>query len=253
MSADATTNTSTGNHPVDPYKSKNFEDPPLPQKIEDLTTFISQVKFGMLTTKQSDGDYLASRCMALAAQVWHFQTSIYSNIKQSHVLTSVPTQENGGIDLIFHTNLFSGKAMDLAAHPQETNMSFLDPSSGAWASISGTASIISDSETVEKYYSPMLKAWIGDMGDGVHDGGPKDPRIGVIRLEAKLATHNVTHKGLLGRAYDTVKGAVQGNVPSINGIRELTKEELAECMSIVPSLCGLNYTDLFLGRRTHKE
>ncbi|KAJ5872862.1 uncharacterized protein N7529_005215 [Penicillium soppii] len=211
MSADATTNTSTGNHPVDPYKSKNFEDPPLPQKIEDLTTFISQVKFGMLTTKQSDGDYLASRCMALAAQ------------------------ENGGIDLIFHTNLFSGKAMDLAAHPQETNMSFLDPSSGAWASISGTASIISDSETVEKYYSPMLKAWIGDMGDGVHDGGPKDPRIGVIRLEAKLATHNVTHKGLLGRAYDTVKGAVQGNVPSINGIRELTKEELAEW------------------RRTHKE
>ncbi|KAJ5774809.1 FMN-binding split barrel-like protein [Penicillium paradoxum] len=207
----ATIDTNTGNHPVDPYKTKNFEDPPLAQKIEDLTNFISEVKFGMLTTKQSEGDYLASRCMALAAK------------------------ENGGIDLIFHTNLFSGKTMDLTVHPQETNMSFLDPVSGAWASISGTASVIGDSAIVEKYYSPALKAWIGDMGDGVHDGGPTDPRIGVIKLEAKLATHVVAHKGILGRAVDTVKGAVQGNVPSFNGIRELSLQELAEW------------------RRTHKE
>ncbi|KAJ6001429.1 hypothetical protein N7522_006656 [Penicillium canescens] len=204
MSADASINTSTGNHSVDPYKTQNFEDPPLPQKIEELVNFISEVKFGMLTTHQSEGDYLTSRCMALAGK------------------------ENGGIDLIFHTNLFSGKTMDLTVHPKETNMSFLDPVSGAWASISGTASVIGDPAIVEKYYSPMLKAWIGDMGDGVHDGGPSDPRIGVIKLEAKLATHVVSQKGILGRAYNTVKGAVQGNVPHINGIRELTGQELAE-------------------------
>jgi hypothetical protein len=66
---DATINTNTGNHPVDPYKTQNFEDPPLAQKIEELVEFITQVKFGMLTTKQSEGDYLASRCMALAAKV----------------------------------------------------------------------------------------------------------------------------------------------------------------------------------------
>lgn len=69
MSADATINTSTGNHTLDPYKTQNLEDPPLPQKIEELTEFIAGVKFGMLTTHQSDGDYLTSRCMALAAQV----------------------------------------------------------------------------------------------------------------------------------------------------------------------------------------
>ncbi|KAJ5217754.1 uncharacterized protein N7469_011379 [Penicillium citrinum] len=211
MSANATVNTATGVHNVDPYKAQNSEDPPLPQKIEDLTTFINQVKFGMLTTKQSDGDYLSSRCMALAGQ------------------------ENGGIDLIFHTNIFSGKTMDLTVHPQETNMSFLDQVSGAWASISGTASIISDPAVVEKYYSPQLKAWLGDMGDGVHDGSPTDPRIGVIKLEAKLATHVVASKGMLGRAVDTVKGAVSGSVPPINSIRELSLEELAEW------------------RRTHKE
>lgn len=138
-------------------------------------------------------------------------------------------QEHGGIDLVFHTNLFSGKTMDLTVHPAETNMSFLDPISGAWASVSGTASIVADPQTVEKYYSPALKAWLGDLGDGVHDGGPSDPRIGVIRLEAKLATYVLTRKGVIGRAVDTVKGAAYGDVPSINSIREISQGELAEC------------------------
>lgn len=86
--SDATINTSTGNHPVDPYKTQNFEDPPLPQKIEELTSFISQVKFGMLTTKQSEGDYLTSRCMALAAQVqfpdaFHSRRGLYTNLARN--------------------------------------------------------------------------------------------------------------------------------------------------------------------------
>lgn len=69
MSSDPTINTATGNHPLDPYKTQNLEDPPLPQKISELSAFITEVKFGMLTTKQSDGDFLTSRCMALAAKV----------------------------------------------------------------------------------------------------------------------------------------------------------------------------------------
>ena len=140
-------------------------------------------------------------------------------------------------------------------------MSFLDPVSGAWASISGTAAVVSDPETVKKYYSPALKAWIGDMGDGVHDGGPADPRIGVIKLEAKLATHVVAQKGILGRAIETVKGAVQGTVPAINGIRELSLEELAECkfLDFYPSLLSTHLigaaeaNTVSLGRRTHQE
>merc|ERR1712187_1041178 len=195
----------SGNQAVDPYKAHNFEDVSLQEKVGDLVNFVSQIKYGMLTCKLSESsDLLASRCMALAGQ------------------------ESGGIDLIFHTNLLSGKAMDLTVHPTETNMSFLDPISGAWASISGTAHLISSPEIVEKYYSPTLKAWLGDMGDGVHDGGPSDPRIGVIKLQAKLATHVVPHKGLLGRAVESIKGAVQGNVPHVNGIRGLSMQELAE-------------------------
>ena len=129
--------------------------------------------------------------------------------------------------------------MDLTVHPTETNMSFLDPVSGAWASLSGTASIIADPKVVEEHYTPALKAWLGDLGDGIHDGGPKDPRIGVIKLETKLATYVLPRKGILGRAYDTVKGAASGDVPSINSIRELSQSELAECKcSLFASFIG---------------
>ncbi|KAF5858608.1 hypothetical protein ETB97_003960 [Aspergillus alliaceus] len=156
--------TAKGDQPTDPYKAKSLEDPPLAQKVEDLVDFISEAKFGMLTTKVSGSDYLTSRCMALAGK------------------------EHGGIDLLFHINLLSSKTLDLTTHPREVNMSFLDQVSGSWASISGTASIVADRATVEKYYSATLPAWLGDLGDGVHDGSPSDPRIGLIRLEAKLAT-----------------------------------------------------------------
>lgn len=65
-----TVNTGAGTQPLDPYKEKNQQDPPLPQKVEDLVNFIREVKYGMLTTKLStENELLASRCMALAGQV----------------------------------------------------------------------------------------------------------------------------------------------------------------------------------------
>lgn len=119
--------------------------------------------------------------------------------------------------------------MDLTVHPKEANISFLDTTSCSWASISGTATIMADKEMVQKFYSPALRAWLGDMGDGIHDGGPADPRIGVIRVEAKSAVHVLPRKGLVGRAVETGKAVAKGDVPTINKIRELSTEELADC------------------------
>jgi hypothetical protein len=65
----ATIHTSAGDKPIDPYKAKSLEDPPLDQKIEDLVDFISEAKFGMLTTKIAGSELLTSRCMALAGKV----------------------------------------------------------------------------------------------------------------------------------------------------------------------------------------
>ncbi|KAL9030086.1 MAG: hypothetical protein Q9196_001749 [Gyalolechia fulgens] len=135
-------------------------------------------------------------------------------------------KEGGGIDLLFHTNTESGKTDDLKSD-DTINIAFLD-SNGQWASISGQASIETDRETIRKYYSPTLKAWLGDLGDGKHDGGPEDPRIGVIKVHAKTATYAVTSQTRLGRSYEVAKGTVTGQAPNVNQLRELTEEELQE-------------------------
>lgn len=119
-------------------------------------------------------------------------------------------------------------------------MSFLDPVSGSWASVAGTAKILADPGVVQKYYTPTLKAWLGDLGDGVHDGGPNDPRIGVIRLEAKLVTYAVATKGMIKRAAESVKGATTGEVPEIKSIRELTGPELEECKCFFYVIGGMD-------------
>jgi general stress protein 26 len=138
-------------------------------------------------------------------------------------------QESGGIDLIFHTNTESGKTDDISSD-NAINVAFLN-STGEWASISGKASIVTDRTTTNKYYSPALKAWLGDLGDGTHDGGEDDPRIGVIRVEAKTATYQIARKTRIGRAAEMVQGVVTGDAPAVGKLREISEKEISEWRS----------------------
>lgn len=62
-------NTDTGSKPADPYKAKNLDDASIKEKVEDLSEFISNCKFGMMTTRDGKTGRLVSRCMALASKV----------------------------------------------------------------------------------------------------------------------------------------------------------------------------------------
>ncbi|KAL8716700.1 MAG: hypothetical protein Q9181_008398, partial [Wetmoreana brouardii] len=137
--------------------------------------------------------------------------------------------EGGGVNLLFHTNTESGKTDDIKSDPK-INIAFLNPT-GEWASVSGEATIVTDRETVRKYYAPTLKAWLGDLEDGTHDGGPEDPRIGVIKVEAKTATYAIATKTMLGRGVEIAKGTLTGQAPNVNKLRELSEEELQQCFS----------------------
>ncbi len=79
---------------------------------------------------------------------------------------------------------------------------------------------------MKKYYSPALKAWLGDLGDGKHDGGPNDPRIGVIRVAAKTVTYAVVRKNAISRAAEIAQGVVTGKAPEVNKLREITEQEI---------------------------
>lgn len=135
------------------------------------------------------------------------------------------SQESDGLDLFFHTNTESGKTHDLQSD-SHVNISFLTPSSGAWASISGTASLITDRSVTQKYYTPTLKTWLGDLGDGVHDGGENDPRFGVIKFKTITATYAVPKGTILGRGIEIVKSATTGEAPKVTELREISEEEV---------------------------
>ena len=142
-------------------------------------------------------------------------------------MLTLTSQESGGIDLLFHTNTESGKTDDIHSNPA-VNIAFLN-STGEWASISGTATVITDRNVVRKYYSAGLKGWVGDLGDGVHNGGPEDPRIGVIKVVSKTVTYATAIGTSVGRGIEFVKGAVTGETPQIQKLREISEDELAEC------------------------
>lgn len=79
---------------------------------------------------------------------------------------------------------------------------------------------------MRRYYSPALRAWLGDLGDGVHDGSEDDPRIAVIRVRARSITYAVTDKTLLGRAVEVARGTVTGEVAGVNKLREVGEGEI---------------------------
>ncbi|EGX46423.1 hypothetical protein AOL_s00109g181 [Orbilia oligospora ATCC 24927] len=185
--------------PTDPYKEKNLDtETSVEGKVNGLIEFITKCKLGMMTTRDAASGMLVSRCMAIVGT------------------------ENG-IDLVFHTNTATGKSDELNNDPH-VNISFLRDSD--WASISGIAQVIQDTEEVKKHYSSTLKAWVGDLGDGVHDGSVKDPRLGVIKVRALTATYAIAHAASITRTLEVAKGAVTGNVASVNTLREITLKDI---------------------------
>jgi general stress protein 26 len=62
------------------------------------------------------------------------------------------------------------------------NISFYDQSTTDWVSISGTAQVSNDKERIKAVFHPSTKAWFGDLEDGVHNGGPEDPRVSLIQV-----------------------------------------------------------------------
>ncbi|KAF9873166.1 protein bli-3 [Colletotrichum karsti] len=196
-------NTSTGDKPADPYKATNKDtDVSLKEKVEALVNFANKSKFGMMTTRDAKSGALVSRCMAVAAT------------------------ENGGIDLLFHTNTESHKTDEIDSDPH-INISFYN-SSGDWASVSGVSSIVTDRSLVKKHYTSTLKAWLGDLGDGKHDGSENDPRIGVIRVKTVSATYAISNANILGKVAQVAEGVVTGSPAHVNKLREISSAEVEQ-------------------------
>lgn len=79
---------------------------------------------------------------------------------------------------------------------------------------------------MSKHYTPTLKAWVGDLGDGKHDGSENDPRIGMILVRMVSATYMLTAKNIFSRAAEIATSAVTGKPAEVNRLREISEVDV---------------------------
>src|SRR5947209_6523756 len=79
---------------------------------------------------------------------------------------------------------------------------------------------------LDSLYQPDWKAWLGDEGDGRRDGGPHDPRIALILVEADSVVYSKTDRPMPVVLFQVVKSMITGDPPKVANLRELSRNEL---------------------------
>jgi general stress protein 26 len=172
---------------------------PLEKKLDDLYALIDGIETAMVTTRRDDG-HLVSRAM---------QTQ----------------RRTAGADLWFMTNAESDKFEEIAKDPH-VNVAYFRDRTKEWVSVSGHAILSQDRDLIDGLYRPDWKAWLGDQGDGKRDGGPHDPRIALILVEADSVTYSKNDRPMPLVLFQIAKAMVTGEPPKVADLREIRKEEL---------------------------
>lgn len=181
---------------------KNRDDQvPVETKLDDLYGLIKDISVAMMTTRRPDGD-LVSRPM-------HTQQ-----------------QRLDEADLWFVTSDETHKLDELESDPH-VNLAYVRNHGGDWVSVSGTARLSKDRQLIERVYSKSWRAWFGDEG-GERDGGPGDPRITLILVDAHSAVYlKQTHSKPVV-LFQVAKGAVTGEPPKAGDLRHVSQSELQQ-------------------------
>lgn len=163
------------------------------KRIEELYGLIEKIETAMLTTRRPDGR-LVSRPMA--------------------------TQKRDPIaDLWFVTDIESHKMDELESDPN-INLAYFDTGSYEWVSVSGTARISTDREQIRSLYQPDWRAWMGEVDD-VRDGGPDDPRMALILVEAESVIYMKQEKSKPMVLFEVAKGMITGARPDVGETHKL--------------------------------
>jgi general stress protein 26 len=174
--------------------------PSTTKKLDELYELIEGIEIAMFTTRRADG-HLVSRPM--------------------------DTQERvTGADLWFATDISSHKLDELRTDPH-VNLAYYDNESREWVSVAGTAQVTQDRNLIRELYRPDWKAWFGDEG-GERDGGPNDPRLALILVEAHSVEYMVAANPRPVVLFEVAKAMVTGTPPNVGEQRSLGERELRE-------------------------
>ena len=172
---------------------------PLEKKLDDLYKLIDGIDIAMLTTRRADG-HLVSRPMSTQ-------------------------RRTTGTDLWFMTNVESEKFEELARDPH-VNLAYYKDRTREWVSVSGNAILTRDRDLIDSLYAADWKAWLGDEGDGKRDGGPHDPRIALILVEADTVVYSKKDRPMPVVLFQIAKSMITGQPPKVADLRELSRDEL---------------------------
>jgi general stress protein 26 len=170
------------------------------KKIDELYELIEGIETAMFTTRGVSGQ-LVSRPMA--------------------------TQERiEDADLWFVTDADTHKLDDLKLDPH-VNCSYFNNKTREWVSVSGIAHVSKNKSKIRQLYKEDWKAYFGDEG-GDRDGGPNDPRLTLIMVEAELATYMKVNKPRPVILFQVLKGMVTGSRVDIGEVKEISGAELMD-------------------------
>ena len=171
---------------------------PPAKKIEELYSLVEGIDIAMLTNRSYDGT-LTSRPMSTQAK-------------------------RPRVDFWFVTSTETHKVDEIEAQP-EVNLAYYNNKSREWVSVSGTARIVTDRELIRTLYKPDWKVWFGDEG-GDRNGGPNDPRLALIEVEAHEATYLKSNQPRAVQLFKVAKAMITGEPPKIGDMRHVGKKEL---------------------------
>jgi general stress protein 26 len=168
------------------------------KKLDELYDLIDGIEVAMFTTRRPDG-HLVTRPMQVQ-------------------------ERTTGTDLWFVTDIETHK-LDELAHDPHVNLGFYRNRSREWVSVSGTAIVTQDRALIHGLYKPDWKAWVPAIDD-VRDGGPDDPRIALILVEAYSAIYMKANRPRPAILFDVVKAIVTGEAPRAGEERLIGPREI---------------------------
>ncbi|MGV3710541.1 MAG: pyridoxamine 5'-phosphate oxidase family protein [Gemmatimonas sp.] len=165
------------------------------EKLEEFKKLVDDFDMGMLVTIAEDGA-IVSRVMA-------------------------SQKRRPDVDMWFVSTIEDEKIDEIRANP-EVNISYVNTSSRDWISVSGTAVVNTDRATIREHYQPDWKAWFPDEG-GDRNGGPDDPRIALIEVDAHRVTYFKNTDSKPVALFKVLRAMATGNPPDFGTSKTFTK------------------------------
>ena len=157
--------------------------------------------------------------------VTHDLTQLFEKIKAVRLAMLTTTGEHGslhsrpmatinpgeGQDLYFLTDSESAKVYEIEKDSQ-VNLSYSNPESNMYASVSGKANTYRDEAKIAELWSEPMRAWFPK--------GKDDPRINILKVSIDKAEYWDSPSSLLTQAYAYVRAVVTGEPSKADDVNE---------------------------------